>query len=285
MSVDVKIINKGIFKKKLQLQNFLDTGLVAGVMDDAWRMQPLENEHPDEFLLYDPHCIARGIQVVWKQYEVELYLLLPTCKQEIHAFYELIYHLCRLWKTSAFEQDGETQELRKLDMLQEQLCDFSRECLDNFLREHTEGCFFSAMHPLWFDAVDHEDMQKDFGAWLHTHQKQDFYYAAPRIYQSDHGLFGVYTITSGVDSLLPLQPEAPFGMKDPVSGRDIQVQEWYAAFYDLDEECFLGQLPYEIFVQEEQLANRMRYDAKMRLLPGMSAKRQRQLLEAFRVEL
>lgn len=143
MSVDIKIVNKGIFKKKLNMQNFLETGLQAGIMDNTWRMQPLEAEAAEDFILYDPMCIARGIQVVWKQpYEVELYLLLPTCHQEIDAFYELIQRICKCWKTSAFEQDGETQELRNIAAVKKHLSAFSDECLDSFLQEHEDGCFF-----------------------------------------------------------------------------------------------------------------------------------------------
>ena len=153
MSVDIKIVNRGIFKKKLSMHDFLETGLQAGVMDSTWRMQPLEAESADDFILYDPSCIARGIQVIWKQpYEVELYLLLPTCHQEIEAFYALIQHLCKRWKTSAFEQDGETQELRSIAGIKQHLTTFSDKCLGSFLKEHADGCFFSAMHPLWFDS-------------------------------------------------------------------------------------------------------------------------------------
>lgn len=286
MSVDIKIVNKGIFKKKLNMQNFLETGLQAGIMDNTWRMQPLEAEAAEDFILYDPMCIARGIQVVWKQpYEVELYLLLPTCHQEIDTFYELIQYICKCWKTSAFEQDGETQELRNIAAVKKHLSAFSDECLDSFLQEHEDGCFFSAMHPLWFEPQDHEELQMDFGAWLHNHQKQDFYYAAPRVYQKEDGFFGVYTITSTVDSLLPIKPEAPFGMKDPANGEDIQIDTWYAAFYDLEEECFLGQLPYNTFIKEIHLQECDRYDAKMRKLPGLSAERQRELIQQYGVDV
>lgn len=286
MSVDIKIVNRGIFKKKLSVHDFLETGLQAGVMDSTWRMQPLEAESADDFILYDPSCIARGIQVVWKQpYEVELYLLLPTCHQEIEAFYALIQHLCKRWKTSAFEQDGETQELRSIAGIKQHLTTFSDECLGSFLKEHADGCFFSAMHPLWFEQQDHEEMHDDFGAWLHNHQKQDVYYAVPRVYQKEDGFFGVYTITSTVDSLLPIKPEAPFGMKDPVSGEDIQIDTWYAAFYDLEEETFLGQLPYEAFVKEIHLSECERYDAKMRKLPGMRAAHQRELIQQYGVDI
>ena len=107
MSVDIKIVNRGIFKKKLSMHDFLETGLQVGVMDSAWRMQPLETEAADDFILYDPACIARGIQVVWKQpYEVELYLLLPTCHQEIEAFYALIQHLCNAGKRVPLNRMG-----------------------------------------------------------------------------------------------------------------------------------------------------------------------------------
>lgn len=286
MSVDIKIVNRGIFKKKLSMHDFLETGLQVGVMDSAWRMQPLETEAADDFILYDPACIARGIQVVWKQpYEVELYLLLPTCDQEIEAFYALIQHLCKCWKTSAFEQDGEMQELRSIPDSKPRLITFSDECLDSFLKEHAEGCFFSAMHPLWFEPQDHAEMQEDYGAWLHNHQKQDVYYAAPRIYQKENGFFGVYTITSTVDSLLPIKPEAPFGMKDPVSGTDIQIDTWYAAFYDLEEKSFLGQLPYDTFTKELHLQDCERYDAKMRKLQGISPKLQRELIVKYGVDV
>ena len=58
MSVDIKIVNRGIFKKKLSMHDFLETGLQAGVMDSTWRMQPLEEEVADDFILYDKSYLS-----------------------------------------------------------------------------------------------------------------------------------------------------------------------------------------------------------------------------------
>ena len=74
-------------------------------------------------------------------------------------------------------------------------------------------------------------------------------------------------------------------MKDPVSGTDIQIDTWYAAFYDLEEKSFLGQLPYDTFTKELHLQDCERYDAKMRKLQGISAKLQRELIVKYGVDV
>lgn len=58
-----------------------------------------------EFLLYDPKAIARGIYVIYSGGEKnEVCLLLPlfTSDKEMDGFYELIITLCRKWNAKTF---------------------------------------------------------------------------------------------------------------------------------------------------------------------------------------
>ena len=286
MSVDVCLKQKGFFKKAISLSD-ITNGQFAYGTSESWILVP--DKISNDMILYDPKHIARGISLVWDEKDsacLRLSLLLPTVREEVDMFYDIIARIAKLWKLKKYEQDGVEQKISDLADMRENIKIFSNECLRGFLAKHTDGCFFSALHPIYYDEQDLEEMQINFAAFLHHRQSRDLYYARPHIYQkTDGGYLGVYTLTNDVDSILPLEPIVPFHMRDAETNEELEVHEWYLSMYHYEEERFMGQLPYETAVKVLQLEEQERYDAKTRVLYGKSAEEMQSLIDAYGIAM
>lgn len=77
MSVIARIKPKGLFKKKMSIQEIIGyTNLSYGVCDENYRL--IENEIAKHTLLYDNAKPARGIDISMDEFDVVLQLSLPT---------------------------------------------------------------------------------------------------------------------------------------------------------------------------------------------------------------
>lgn len=86
MSVIARIKPKGLFKKKMSIQEIIGyTNLSYGVCDENYRL--IENEIAKHTLLYDNAKPARGIDISMDEFDVVLQLSLPTTPSEIQLFY------------------------------------------------------------------------------------------------------------------------------------------------------------------------------------------------------
>lgn len=271
MSVDVVLKQKGLFKKKLSLDD-LTMGKLSYGTYDSWILK--ERVCSDDMILYDPQQIGRGIGCMWHQEQptqISFRLLLPSPRHEVELFYELIAHIANLWNLKKYEQDQEEQKVQDIPAMKENILAFSNACLKDFLKQHEEGLFFSALHPLYYDTSDMEEMKTNFGSYLHVRQSRDLYFSRCHIYEKKDrsSYFGAYTLTTGIDSIFPLVPEVPFGLKDPQTQAELLVEHWYVTLYDYEEHQVLGQIAYEDFVLASDLSTKERYDAKTRILPGV----------------
>ena len=68
---------------------------------------------------------------------------------------------------------------------------------------------------------------------------KDAYRANPQVYQKQDALLGSCTLTEGVDTLLPLQPERQWA----VNGKP--VQDWILSLVSISEKHVLGQIEYQ----------------------------------------
>ena len=68
---------------------------------------------------------------------------------------------------------------------------------------------------------------------------KDAYRANPQVYQKQDALLGSCTLTEGVDTLLPLQPERQWA----VNGKP--VQDWILSLVSISEKRVLGQIEYQ----------------------------------------
>ena len=229
MSVTVKIKPKGLFAKKLTLQDVLLEHMHYGIMDVHYRLEM--GATGDYMTVYDTKMIARGYELHFEGKEIELRLFLPTSAYEIVAFYDYVVHICEKAGAKNFEREG---EISTFDQIPQFIEDDKQGSLGGlkYIRENIESGkterlqFFGALHPIDLGKKElniiGEDLDK-LGEFLNKMQQLDAYYAAPILYrQEDASVIGVYAITSDTRSIVPLKPSVP------VVHNGLQVQEWYA---------------------------------------------------------
>ena len=84
MSVEVKIYQKGFFKRPLSLNTVIGADLSYGTCDEFFRLVPNKTDS-EGFFAYLPDFPARGIFIKWNEKEmdsIELRLILPTVTEE-----------------------------------------------------------------------------------------------------------------------------------------------------------------------------------------------------------
>ena len=93
MSTNVRIKQKALFKKKLEMKDIVAlTGLAYGISDDNYRL--IRNEMAENTLIYDENRLARGIDLWLDGTDILLSLSLPTTRSEIWLFYHVITIIC-----------------------------------------------------------------------------------------------------------------------------------------------------------------------------------------------
>lgn len=277
MSIDIEIIQKGLFKKKLDYKTIIGD-LGYGVYENN---RLTEGKLGGDFIVYDKKRIGRGISIVCSKDEkdkISLRLLSPTCEEEIDAFYGIIERIAKLWKCNIL-QDGEAVEPNNLGAI----CADMKKANNSYLRlmldkngDFRDGTvtLFSAMWQLDLGDEDKaeilaaDDIVKAYGDWLHRLQEMDVYYAVPKFYQTDGGILGMYFITENTESAIPLVPSVPFGVTDG-EGNPLEVSNWVVSFYSITRDETVGRMSYEKFVEKVKDKGR-RYDASRIIIGGMS---------------
>lgn len=278
MSIDITIHQKGLFKRKLTLQDILMGKFAYGRYDQNYVLIPNE-KNENELTIYHPDHIARGISVIWNENEtsqIGLHMLLPTTFEEIDDFYQLVEHLCHLWKTKTFIQDGEEKIVNEMNDLKSEIKDFSYHTLEQFLTEHENGNFFCAMWPYYFLSQDVQHWLSDssltaFSKDLHENQQKDLYYANARMYQmKDGGILGVYTVTATVDTIFPLKPMIPMSCINFQTGESITADQYVVALVSIEKDKMLGDIPFDDFVNELSHRELHEFDSEHIFFEGMS---------------
>lgn len=278
MSVDVTIYQKGFLKKKLKLKDILMDQFAYGRYDDNYVLIP-DERNDNELTIYHPDHIARGISVVWNENEtsqIGLHMLLPTTNEEIDDFYQLINHLCTLWKAKTFVQDDEEVDLSSIDEVKANLKDFNYSALESFITDHENGNFFCAMWPYYFHSQDVQHWIEDkslnsFAKDLHQNQVNDLYYANARFYRmEDESILGVYTVTATVDTIFPLKPLIPMSCVDFQTGESIQADQYVVALVSIDKDQMLGDIPFDAFINEISKHELHEFDSEHIVFEGLS---------------
>lgn len=290
MSIEITITQKGILKKMLPFGSI--RGDLAFGAFDGLRLNPgVVGE--EDFILYNPQQIGRGIQVFWKGGEKEkvvLRLPMPTTAREIDDYYDTVERIVKDWRNSTIDQDGEIITRKDIPekrtaMKEHSLWVLRTMCHDNNGGPLTISC------ALWQIALapDKEmaafaDAQNldDFTGYLHTMQSIDAYYAKPNFYKTEAGYFGLYTLVSDTVAIFPLKPYVPFFAVDKDTGERPVVNRWYISLGDATN-LSLGQIPYADFIGHVDI--RTQYDALHVLLDGQPSAKLQALVNQYRVEI
>ena len=227
MSVEVKIKQNSIFKKKLDITDVISlTGLSYGVCDENYRLIP--GETAAHTLLYDKNRLARGIDASIDKTDIVLLLSLPTTPFEIHSFYHAVEKICNALKTKTYIREEEKVNLKnnpQFIKMDEEGSVAGLEAISEKLEKDKYNRFeiYGICNPISIGANEVKQIGNRldlFEEYLHRLQSLDVYYAAPRVYRVQNKLVGIYAIGADIVSVVPTEP---YIVLNQIQG----VEDWY----------------------------------------------------------
>jgi len=227
VSVEVKIKQNSIFKKKLDITDVISlTGLSYGVCDENYRLIP--GETAAHTLLYDKNRLARGIDASIDKTDIVLLLSLPTTPFEIHSFYHAVEKICNALKTKTYIREEEKVNLKdnpQYIKMDEEGSVAGLEAISEKLEKDKYNRFeiYGICNPISIGANEIKQIGNRldlFEEYLHRLQSLDVYYAAPRVYRVQNKLVGIYAIGADIVSVVPTEP---YIVLNQIQG----VEEWY----------------------------------------------------------
>lgn len=227
MSVEVKIKQNSIFKKKLDITDVISlTGLSYGVCDENYRLIP--GETAAHTLLYDKNRLARGIDASIDKTDIVLLLSLPTTPFEIHSFYHAVEKICNALKTKTYIREEEKVNLKnnpQFIKMDEEGSVAGLEAISEKLEKDKYNRFeiYGICNPISIGANEIKQIGNRldlFEEYLHRLQSLDVYYAAPRVYRVQNKLVGIYAIDADIVSVVPTEP---YIVLNQIQG----IEEWY----------------------------------------------------------
>lgn len=257
MSVEVRIPQKGIFKKKLKIEDIINRyDLSFGISDVYYCLQ--ENQIGEHTLVYDQKKLARGIDVSFLDNDIVLLLSLPTSMDEIEFFYHLVSSICKDLNRDTFIRDQNEVSLNDLDLLITYDRCASMDALSDLKTkfstgEYTQFFIFGIIHPLSIGLNEMNEFGNDLhklGDYLERMQRMDVYYASPKLYQMNENIIGTYAVGPYIDTVVPIKPY--------LFTNQYQISEWFI----ITERSTL--IPYDYFI--DHIHNKKDYDSSHYLL-------------------
>lgn len=283
MSIDVKIKNRQLFKKPLLLEDLTLGKYKCGSIDEYGRNT--EKVKDGYLVVYDPEKIGRGFSLAWSKEiknEVELSVNFSSTRYDLEMFYEVIRNIMHIWKTKTFEQEGIT--FSESDI--EKLCAEQRKSSLQFLADidHLSGggkdapiAIFAAMFPIDIAAgklmkFGIEKDEEGYAEYLHRLQSLDAYYAVPLIYKNkkkENSFIGSFAITSGTDTIFPLEAKDPLGFKNPATGRQVQCDFFAVSLFSIKLDKIVAKMTFDDFLRLADIANCPMFDYSHVFLKGI----------------
>ncbi len=227
MSVNVRIKQKSIFRKKLNIEEIIElTNLSYGVCDENYRI--IQNEIANHTLIYDKNKLARGIDISLDGTDIVLLLSLPTTPSEIRKFYEVIQIICNKLNIQNYIREEEKVSIKDND----KFIKFDEEGSIAGLKDLEEKIgqdeykrfeIFGVYNPISIGLKEIKKINNslnNFEDYLNKIQSLDVYYATPRVYRVKEKLIGIYAIGANIPSVVPTEP---YIVLNQING----IEEWY----------------------------------------------------------
>lgn len=239
MSVNVRIKQKSLFKKKINIDDIIRiSNLSYGVCDENYRL--IENEKADHTLLYDKNRLARGIDISFDKNDILLLLSLPTTKKEIRMFYNIIEKICSELKLKNYIREEELVSIddsEKFIKYDEEGSIGGLEDLQKRIEENEYSNFeiFGIYNPISIGLKEIHEIDKDLDnldELLHRLQSKDVYYAVPRVYKVKDKLVGIYAIGPNIPSVIPLKPYIILNQIKGINDWFVMLKEGKTIKYD-----------------------------------------------------
>lgn len=232
MSVNVRIKQKSLFKKKLSIYDIIKiTNLSCGVCDENYRL--INDKIAEHTLIYDATKLARGIDVSIDGTDIILLMSLPTSPSEIRKFYEIIEKICQKLKINEYIREEELVSIKDNDKFIRYDESASITGLEDLKKKIMQDKYqrfeiFGVYNPISIGEreVNEIDISLDnFEKYLHRVQALDVYYAVPKVYKINEKLVGIYTVGPNIPSVVPTKP---YIVLNQIQG----IQAWYVLLKD-----------------------------------------------------
>ena len=173
------IIKKGLFKKRINLEDIIFDNMIYGTMDDSYRL--VENEKGKNICIYNKKYIGRGYRLTLKRKKVIITLFLPAGKEEIKLLYDYVVKICNLFNTNTFKRN---KSLESLDDIKECIKEDENAStnalkeLESFVGKDDVYFAFCALNIIALSNKDLKSFDGDivkFGKHIDTLQKKDVY--------------------------------------------------------------------------------------------------------------
>ncbi len=276
MSVNVRLKQKSFFKKKLSIAEIIKIlNLSYGVCDENYRLN--RNEIASHTLLYDEKHLARGIDLSLDGPDILLSLSLPTSKEEIRSFYDIIDQLCHELKIQKYIRDEEPVNLKdkeKFIKWDEEGSIYGLESIQKNIGQNEYDHFeiFGIYNPISIGIKEIEAINNNldnFSSFLNRVQSLDIYYAAPRVYQVHDRLIGIYVIGLNIPSVVPIKP---YIVLNQIQG----IKEWYVMLKEGKT------IKYEDFINN--IDQKEYYDAN-HIIVNLSEEKTKMLIDKYFIKL
>lgn len=277
MAIDVVIKQKLLGGKTMPLEVILGKHLQYGnFVNDQLNVGELGER---EFVAYDPNCIGRGFSVVWNPQEkrrIVLRLPMPSTAVELRGFYDAVARMAEYWD-ARLTVDGNRIQLADFLAGFGDMVKFNNNAIREFfvqaLEEDHTLSIYSAMWPL---SIGREEVTRFaenpdyFTQWLHEKQTVDAYFATPRFYMGDNGVYARYILTNNMPAVLPLHPAVPFGATDPTTGQQLECEDWGMILVIDGEKVPLCEMEYASFLEKLPNHKKTKFDADRFLLDALT---------------
>lgn len=276
MSVSVRIKQKSLFKKKLNIEEIIKlTNLSYSVSDENYRI--IQNEIGKHTLIYDKNKLARGIDISLNDTDVVLLLSLPTSPSEIRKFYEVIEIICKKFNTQNYIREEELVSIKdneKFIKYDEEGSIAGLEDLQEKIGQNEYKRFeiFGVYNPISIGINEIKKINNNLynlEEYLNRIQSLDVYYATPRVYRVKEKLIGIYAIGSNIPSVVPTEP---YIVLNQIKG----IEEWYAMLKEGKT------IKYNDFINNAE--NKEYYDAN-HIIVTLSDNEVDNLLEKYFIEI
>jgi len=279
MAVEVTIRQTGLFKKRLNVDDFTMNKFAYGYLDEGFILE-MDEVSDEGFLLYNPEAIARGIDVFYPKGEKEfinLRLNLFTTDDEIEDFFNLIIELCYKCKTDVFLYENEECSLDDIPVLLDDLKNVSYNALLDHIKDTESGSLliFGAYNPICIDknelmSINANTSSDALKKYLHDLQSQDLYYAKPIIFCDNNDYRGIYIITEECDSVLPLDFKTSLDIINLFMDEPIILDKWIVGLYSITNDKIAGYVDFDSFKNFLEFDKLKKYDAETIILDGLS---------------
>ncbi len=276
MAVTVRIPQKSLFKKKLTIEEIVNiSNLSYGIPDEHYRLQ--ENEISDHTLLYSKNKLARGIDLSLDHHDIFLILNLPTSKEEIRTFYNLIDSLCHHLKIDKYYRDEKLVNLDDKELFikydEEGSINGLKDLQEKIMSKEYSGFqIFGIYNPISIGSKEIKKINNNLdnlANLLNDLQAMDVYYASAHIYEVKNRLVGVYAIGPNIPSVVPLKPSIVLNQIE-------NIEEWYVILKDGKT------LKYDDFINN---IGKGKYYDDNHIIVNISDKKMTELIDKYSVEV